>query len=154
MPGWCRASSACCMKEWVWIGRAATTSRTRRARPISPPVTHARGSRIFSPASPCAHSQARETGRRDRMELFIFARFQARIGAAEDLATALREVVGPTSREAGCLAIGAFGSTTEPGLFYIHSRGVDEAVFAAHGGMPHTVVFLRRVEPLLDHPLD
>jgi quinol monooxygenase YgiN len=88
------------------------------------------------------------------MELFIFARFQARAGAAEGLAAALREVVGPTSREAGCLAIGAFRSTTDSALFYIHSRWIDEAAFAAHGGMPLTVDFLKAVEPLLDHPLD
>ena len=88
------------------------------------------------------------------MELFIFARFQARAGAADDLAAALREVVGPTSREAGCLAIGAFRSTSDPALFYIHSRWVEEAAFAAHGGMPLTVDFLKAVEPLLDHPLD
>ena len=88
------------------------------------------------------------------MELFIFARFQARDGAAEELAVVLRQVVGPTSGETGCLAIGAFRSTTDPALFYIHSRWIDEAAFAAHGAMPHTVDFLRRVEPLLDHPLD
>jgi len=88
------------------------------------------------------------------MELFIFARFQARDGAAEELAAALRQVVGPTSGETGCLAIGAFRSTTDPALFYIHSRWVEEAAFAAHGSMPHTVDFLRRVEPLLDYPLD
>src|ERR1051326_749503 len=99
MPGWCRASSVSCMKEWGWIGRAATTSRTRRGRPISPLVIHARGSRIFSPASPCARKQALDNGARDQMELFIFARFQARDGAADDLAAALRQVVGPTSSE-------------------------------------------------------
>jgi quinol monooxygenase YgiN len=88
------------------------------------------------------------------MELCIFARFHAREGEADAVATALREVVGPTAAEPGCAAIGAFRSTLDPRLFYIHSRWVDEAAFDAHGGRPHTVRFLKRVEPLLDHPLD
>ena len=88
------------------------------------------------------------------MELFIFARFHARDGEAEAVAAALRDVVGATAAEPGCVSIGAFRSTHNPRLFYIHSRWVGEAAFAAHGGMPHTVHFLQRVEPLLDDPLD
>jgi len=88
------------------------------------------------------------------MELFIFARFHAREGEAEAVAAALREVAGPTSRESGCIAVEAFRSTQDPRLFYIHSRWIDEAAFDAHGGMPHTVRFLKQVEPLLDHPFD
>ncbi len=88
------------------------------------------------------------------MELFIFARFHARQGEAEAVAAALRDVVGATAAEPGCVSIGAFRSTHNPRLFYIHSRWVDEPAFGAHGGMPHTVHFLQRVEPSLDHPLD
>jgi quinol monooxygenase YgiN len=88
------------------------------------------------------------------MELFIFARFYAREGEADSVAAALREVAGPTAAEPGCIAIGAFRSVTDPRLFYIHSRWVDEAAFERHGGMPHTTQFLKRVEPLLDQPLD
>ena len=88
------------------------------------------------------------------MELCIFARFHAREGEADAVAAARREVAGPTAAEPGCVAIGAFRSTLDPRLFYIHSRWVDEAAFDAHGGRPHTVRFLERVEPLLDHPLD
>ena len=88
------------------------------------------------------------------MELFIFARFHAREGEAESVAGALREVVGPTAAEPGCVAIGAFRSATDPRLFYIHSRWVDEAAFERHGGMSHTTQFLKHIEPLLDQPLD
>jgi quinol monooxygenase YgiN len=42
----------------------------------------------------------------------------------------------------------------DPRLFYIHSRWTDEAAFENHAGLPHTVRFLERVEPLIDHPLD
>jgi quinol monooxygenase YgiN len=88
------------------------------------------------------------------MELFIFARFHARQGQEEAVAAALREVVEPSRREAGCLAIEAFGATRDPCLFFIHSRWRDEAAFELHAGLPHTVKFLELVQQLIDHPLD
>jgi len=88
------------------------------------------------------------------MELFIFARFHARAGQEEAIAAALREVIIPTREEAGCLGIEAFRSIRDQGLFYIHSRWIDEAAFDFHAGLPHTVQFIQRVEPLIDHPLD
>ncbi|HVC59116.1 MAG TPA: putative quinol monooxygenase [Acetobacteraceae bacterium] len=88
------------------------------------------------------------------MELFIFARFHARDGQDGAVAAALREVVGPTREEPGCLAIGAYRSTRDARLFCIHSRWTDEAAFEAHAGLAHTVRFLERVRPLIDHPLE
>ena len=88
------------------------------------------------------------------MELFIFARFHARPGKERDITDALREVVEPTRQEPGCLGIHVFRSIRDPRLFYIHSRWKDEAAFENHAGLPHTVRFLERVEPLIDHPLD
>ena len=88
------------------------------------------------------------------MELFIFARFHAREGQETAVAAALREVVAPSRQEPGCVAVGAYRSTREPRLFYIHSRWVDEAAFDTHAGLPHTVRFIERVQALIDHPLD
>ena len=88
------------------------------------------------------------------MELCIFARFHARAGEEEAVAAALRDVVGPTRAEPGCLGIDAFRSTRDGRLFYIHSRWKDEAAFDRHAGLPHTVRFVERVTPLIDHPLD
>lgn len=88
------------------------------------------------------------------MDLFIFARFHARPGNEELVAAAVRAVVGPTRAEPGCLGIHAFRSLRDPRLFYIHSRWRDEAAFELHAELPHTVQFIRRVEPLIDHPLD
>jgi quinol monooxygenase YgiN len=88
------------------------------------------------------------------MELFVFARFHAREDQASAVAAALRDVVGPTREEPGCLAIEAYRSTRDPLLFYIHSRWLDEAAFDTHAGLPHTVRFLERVQPLIDHALD
>ncbi len=78
------------------------------------------------------------------MELFIFARFHAHPGHESAVEKALRDVVG----------IGAFRSIRDPQLFYIHSRWKDEAAFEIHAAMPHTLHFLERVAPLIDHPLD
>lgn len=88
------------------------------------------------------------------MELFIFARFHARPGEESAVAAALRDVVGSSREEAGCLSIHAFRSTRDGRLFYIHSGWADEAAFDRHAGLPHTVRFVERVQALIDHPLD
>ena len=86
--------------------------------------------------------------------LFIIARFRARPGREEALAETITDVLAPTRREAGCRYIQAVRSTRDPRLFFIQSRWRDEAAFDEHAGLPHTVRFLERVEPLIDHPLD
>jgi quinol monooxygenase YgiN len=88
------------------------------------------------------------------MELFIFGRFHALPGNESAVEEALRDVIGPSREEAGCVSIHAFRSTREPRLFYIHARWADEAAFEHHAGLPHTVRFIERMQALVDHPLD
>ena len=88
------------------------------------------------------------------MELFIFARFHASAGNESAVAEALDAVVRPSREEPGCLNIHAFRSIRDPRLFYIHSRWTNEEAFDLHATLPHTVRFLERVAPLIDHPLD
>jgi quinol monooxygenase YgiN len=88
------------------------------------------------------------------MELFVFARFHARPGDEAAVAEAMLENLPPTRAEPGCLSIQAYRSIRDPRLYYIHSRWKDEAAFELHAVLPHTVRFLARVEPLIDHPLD
>ena len=88
------------------------------------------------------------------MELVIFARFHARPGQEHAVGDAVRGVVVRTREEPGCLAIGAFRSTRDGRLFYIHSRWKDEAAFERHAGLPHTVRFIERVTTLIDHAVD
>jgi quinol monooxygenase YgiN len=88
------------------------------------------------------------------MEMSIFIRFHARHGEAEAVAAALREVVTATRAETGCRFIDAYRATTDLRLFHIHSRWVDEAAFEAHAALPHTVRFLARVQPLVDHTVE
>ena len=64
------------------------------------------------------------------------------------------DVLAPSREEPGCLSIHAFRSIRDPPLFYIHSRWTDEEAFDIHASLPHTVRFIERVEPLIDHPLD
>lgn len=88
------------------------------------------------------------------MQLFIFARFHAREGQEQGVAKALRDMLGPVRAESGCVAIDAFQSTRDPRLFFVHSRWIDEAAFDRHAALPHTVKFVERVKPLIDHDLD
>ena len=88
------------------------------------------------------------------MEMCLFARFHARPGREDEVAQALLDVVAPSREEPGCLGIHAFRSIRDPQLFYIHSRWKDEAAFELHAVLPHTVRFVARVEPLIDHPFD
>ena len=70
------------------------------------------------------------------------------------MAQALLDVLAPSREEPGCLGIHAFRSTQDSRLFYIHSRWQNEAAFERHAGLPHTIRFVARVEPLIDHPFD
>jgi len=88
------------------------------------------------------------------MELFIFTRFHASAGNESAVAEALSDVLRPSREEAGCLSIHAFRSIRDPRLFYIHSRWKNEDAFENHAKLPHTVRFIERVEPLIDHPID
>ena len=88
------------------------------------------------------------------MEMFFFGRFHARPGNEGAVAAVLIDVLAPSREEPGCLSIHAFRSIRDPQLFYIHSRWKDEAAFAEHAALPHTLRFIERVEPLIDHPLD
>ncbi len=88
------------------------------------------------------------------MEITIFARFHARAGRENEVAEALLEVATPSRSEPGCLSLEDFRSVRDPRLFYVHSRWRDEAAFDLHAELPHTVRFIERVQPLIDHPLD
>jgi len=88
------------------------------------------------------------------MNLFIFARFHARDGQQDAVAATLRDVVPPSRQEPGCQSIDAYRSTRDPRLFYIHSRWTDEAAFETHARQPHTVRFIQRIQPLIDHAIE
>jgi len=88
------------------------------------------------------------------MELVIFARIHAREGQEAAVMAALREEVAASRAEPGCLAHGAYRSLRDPRLFWIHSRWIDDVAFDRHAELLHTVRFVERILPLIDHPLD
>jgi quinol monooxygenase YgiN len=88
------------------------------------------------------------------VELFIFGRFRARLGAERELEEVIRAVIEPSRKEPGCLDLHWFRSTRDAQLFFVHSRWVDEASFDLHASLPHTVRFIERAERLIDHPLE
>jgi quinol monooxygenase YgiN len=86
------------------------------------------------------------------VEQYVFVKLHARQGEAEAVEDALREVMGPSRAEAGCLSFHLFRSMQDARLFYIHSRWVDEAAFQKHADFEHTKRFLKQVDTLLDRP--
>jgi len=87
------------------------------------------------------------------MQLDTIVRFHAREGQEEIIAAAMRDAASDVRAEPGCLGIDYFRSTRDRRLFYIHSRWRDEAAFEVHADLPHTVRFLERVTPAIDHEL-
>jgi quinol monooxygenase YgiN len=84
------------------------------------------------------------------MEQDVFVRLLARAGEEGAVEEALREVMGPSREEPGCLSFHLFRSVREPRLFYIHSRWVDAEAFQEHAELAHTKRFLERVDALLE----
>jgi len=88
------------------------------------------------------------------MEQYSFVRLHACAGEDVAVLEALLEVAAPTRQEPGCLNFHVFRSMRDRQLFYIHSHWVNADAFQKHAELPHTVKFLRRVDPLLDQPRD
>ena len=87
------------------------------------------------------------------MELDTIVRFLAKAGREDEVAEVMREASEAVRAEPGCVYIAYFRSTRDLRLFFIHSRWKDEAAFEVHAELPHTLRFLERIEPLLDHEL-
>src|SRR5208283_1948936 len=77
-----------------------------------------------------------------RTELTIFARFQAQEGKEQAVAAELRDAVARVRNEPGCLGIEVYRSVRDSGLFFLHSRWVDETAFDKHVERPETIQFV------------
>jgi len=88
------------------------------------------------------------------VELVLIARFHAREGCEEAVATELKKQMPKVRPEPGCLSINAYRSTRDPRLFFIYFRWVDEAAFDVHAELPHTAAFIAAMQQLIDHPFD
>lgn len=88
------------------------------------------------------------------MSLHFLVRFEPRAGMEARFREELLRVVEPSRAEPGCVAMRVFESVREPIRFAIHSEWVDEAAFAVHARLPHTVRFLAAARELLTHPVE
>lgn len=86
------------------------------------------------------------------MEQYVFVKLHARDGEEQAVEAALREVMGPSREEPGCVEFHLFRSMRDPRLFFIHSRWVDAEAFRKHAEFAHTERFLQKVDALLDQP--
>jgi quinol monooxygenase YgiN len=57
----------------------------------------------------------------EEASLYIFARFHAQKGRAQEVSEALREEIPLARAETGCISISAFHATRYLRLFFIHS---------------------------------
>jgi len=88
------------------------------------------------------------------LSMHFIVRFEPQPGKEPEFRDALRQVVEPTQAEPGCLGIHIFESLREPSVFAIHPEWADEAAFALHARLPHTVRFLSAAKELLTHPVE
>jgi quinol monooxygenase YgiN len=86
------------------------------------------------------------------VERYSFVKLHAREGEEAVVEAALREVMAASREEPGCLDFHIFRSMRDPRLFFIHSKWKDDAAFAEHAKLPHTVRFLQCVDALVDQP--
>jgi quinol monooxygenase YgiN len=88
------------------------------------------------------------------VEQYVFVRLYARAGEENAVEGALRDVMGPSREEEGCLSFHIYRSMRDRRLFYIHSQWTDEAAFQLHAKLAQTLTFLKTVDALLDQPRD
>jgi quinol monooxygenase YgiN len=84
--------------------------------------------------------------------VFVFVRLHASPDRHEDVRAVMNRVVIASRTEPGCVSMHGFRSFRDPGLFFIHSVWKDTRAFEVHAEFPHTVEFLRDVDPMLDEP--
>lgn len=85
--------------------------------------------------------------------LVVVAIFAAKPGREADLRSALRAMVEPTRREAGCLNYDLHISNDEPGLLFFHETWATAEAHRAHLGTPHVRNLLVLAPDLLAAPI-
>ena len=109
---------------------------------------------VLDSAQNINRDQAQPREKNDQTELTIFARFHAREGEEQQVASELRDAVTRVRNEPGCLGIEVYRSVRDARLFWLHSRWVNEAAFDKHAERSDTNQFVDRVQRLIDHPFD
>jgi quinol monooxygenase YgiN len=85
------------------------------------------------------------------VEFVVIAQYRARVGEADRVEEALRNMVSPTRAEPGNLDYQVFRDPDDPSLFVLFERYADSGAFDAHRGTPHFATWLAGVVlPSLD----
>lgn len=82
--------------------------------------------------------------------LTVVAKLKARSGCEEQLFALLRDLLGPTRAEAGCLAYDLHRSQDEPGTFLFTETWASRPLWEAHMASPHLVAFGERQGDVTD----
>lgn len=85
------------------------------------------------------------------MSFHFFVHFEPKPGREQELADALEQVIIPSRKEPGNIALHVFESVRAPRTFTIHSEWKDEAAFELHASLPHTTLFFEQCKELLTH---
>jgi quinol monooxygenase YgiN len=84
--------------------------------------------------------------------LFVFVRMHAASEHDQHVDAAIRAVVAASRAEPGCVTIHGYRSVRDPHRFVIHSVWRDADAFDTHARLPHTIEFIKTVDPLLAEP--
>ena len=81
----------------------------------------------------------------------VVAQYRVKAGRGDAVADALRQHVGATRAEAGCLSFVAYRADDDPDRFLLYEQYVDESAFEEHRQTPHFARYIDGiVVPLLE----
>ena len=85
------------------------------------------------------------------MAYVVTAKWTAKAGAEEEVFNAVREMIGPSRAERGCLFYQPNRDPENPGVLFFYELYVDEAAYKAHGESDHFQRYgLGKAIPLLE----
>jgi quinol monooxygenase YgiN len=86
--------------------------------------------------------------------LTVLARAKAKPGREKELEQAMRAVVAPTHREAGCLRYTVHRSLMDPSVFMTVEHWISKEAIDQHFATPHVQALLNNAPDLLAEPPD
>ena len=82
----------------------------------------------------------------------IFATFQPKAGLYREALSVLRDVLGPTRAEPGCLRFDLFAAEDRSTTLHLYEIFVNAAAIDEHRRTQHYQIYRASIEPLLEAP--
>ena len=79
-----------------------------------------------------------------------FIRVKVAADASERAAVAMRDLVGPTLAEPGCITYEFYRDLDDPTLFHCFEHWDSREALDVHGTTPHVATFLAELGPLIE----